>query len=677
LQPYIKVHPSIKEFSGINLSDLNQKHDILYPAMKRHPIVINFWLNQFLFPKEAKEFNQKFSKSAWDICRTKKHPLTGFSGTKDLKILLPCNTKYFQIPELEYTSGLLISHLLLPENNKYTQLKPDISGKEILKTISEIPELKLLLDVGALMLNLTNQQVAQAWLELRKPPIEAAVYFENNDLVVINRKGKVTSFEISTYRRHLDNCVIYLDDSHTRGTDLKIPRGTIGAVTLGRGVTKDRLMQACMRMRMLGDGHTVHFYSSSEVHNQILKLKTPESSIGSSEVIEWAIDNSSDQIINEFLFWGIQGLSFYRKELARNKFFRDNNYIDYTKFNIENKTVKISEIYYNDRNFEYFKDVIDRKIKANIAWVNSLGFDSDFIHNFKCSSDTILETINTYVGNNKIYAQLHDEEAEVELEVEQEQEEEIERPKAAMPKIPFLDKSVQLFVSKGQFNKSDCFKHLPLGLESSSLYNLVEPQAWSKSLYVTKDFCDTVETSYTGDDYMRPPRWIAAKKTKEETILLFLSGYEASKLKSLFSETVSLIMIMPRSRQDQLKFFSTCKIRMGLRLLEQVSIFSGSQYFQTMAEQRAYNMFIGYCPIPRTGFQQKCFQANMIKKNGYVPFENRKKVFKGVPITHISTFKNDPKGFLIRLTEIRNYSIVSKFSHHLFILTYGQNPLTR
>ena len=118
------------------------------------------------------------------------------------------------------------------------------------------------------MLNLNNEKVAKQWLELRAD-IEAAVFFKDNDLVVVNRKGEIIDFEMSTYRRHLDHCVIYLDDSHTRGTDLKIPRNTIGAVTLGKGVSKDRLMQACMRMRMLGDGHSVCFYASHEVHNQI------------------------------------------------------------------------------------------------------------------------------------------------------------------------------------------------------------------------------------------------------------------------------------------------------------------------------------------------------------------------------------------------------------------------
>jgi hypothetical protein len=155
------------------------------------------------------------------------------------------------------------------------------------------------------MTDLSNQQVAIEWLKINEQS-EAAVYFNENDLEVIDKKGIVTSFKLSPYKLQLDKCVIYLDDTHTRGTDLKIPKDTIGAVTLGKGVTKDRLMQACMRMRMLGDGHAVNFYASNEVHCAI-QQENYEKTIGSLQVIEWAIKNSQTQIKDGFLYWSMQG----------------------------------------------------------------------------------------------------------------------------------------------------------------------------------------------------------------------------------------------------------------------------------------------------------------------------------------------------------------------------------
>ena len=48
-----------------------------------------------------------------------------------------------------------------------------------------------------------------------------------------------------------------------------MPSDRVAAVTLGKSLTKDRLFQACMRRRMLGHGHRVHFYASHEVNSQI------------------------------------------------------------------------------------------------------------------------------------------------------------------------------------------------------------------------------------------------------------------------------------------------------------------------------------------------------------------------------------------------------------------------
>jgi hypothetical protein len=41
----------------------------------------------------------------------------------------------------------------------------------------------------------------------------------------------------------MDQCLVYLDEAHTRGTDLKMPENYRAIVTLGPDLTKDRLVQ--------------------------------------------------------------------------------------------------------------------------------------------------------------------------------------------------------------------------------------------------------------------------------------------------------------------------------------------------------------------------------------------------------------------------------------------------
>ena len=109
--------------------------------------------------------------------------------------------------------------------------------------VAQKPEIRVLLDVGAQMLDLQNRELAEAWLAV-SPNSSAAIYFsEDDELTVLTRDGSPQLLLSSPFAQQLDQCVIYLDDAHTRGTDINFPSGFRAAVTLGPGVTKDRLAQ--------------------------------------------------------------------------------------------------------------------------------------------------------------------------------------------------------------------------------------------------------------------------------------------------------------------------------------------------------------------------------------------------------------------------------------------------
>ena len=146
------------------------------------------------------------------------------------------------------------------------------------------------------------------------------MYFDSSDkLVVYSRGGSIRDFDTSPYAVCLDRCLVYLDEFHTRGTDLRIPADTRAAVTLGPDLPKDRLFQAAMRMRLLGAGHSVSFFASHEVHWQIKTLFPHVETIGSRQVIEWSIGNSVRAIREGLQHWAIGGLAYLRKKAAREK----------------------------------------------------------------------------------------------------------------------------------------------------------------------------------------------------------------------------------------------------------------------------------------------------------------------------------------------------------------------
>lgn len=93
---------------------------------------------------------------------------------------------------------------------------------------------------------MTNQNLVAHWLTLRQD-VAAGVFFNDNDtLSVLSRDGVVEPLYSSLFFQQLHRCVIYLDDAHTRGTDLKLPVNFRAVVTLGPKVTKDRLVQGIL-----------------------------------------------------------------------------------------------------------------------------------------------------------------------------------------------------------------------------------------------------------------------------------------------------------------------------------------------------------------------------------------------------------------------------------------------
>lgn len=84
----------------------------------------------------------------------------------------------------------------------------------------------------------------QDWFS-RVDDIEVDVFFSVDDIVMIVAKDtdKVEPFASSSFSDRMDQCLIYLDEVHTRRTDLLLAKDARAVVTLGPRLTKDRLVQ--------------------------------------------------------------------------------------------------------------------------------------------------------------------------------------------------------------------------------------------------------------------------------------------------------------------------------------------------------------------------------------------------------------------------------------------------
>ncbi|GLA55866.1 hypothetical protein AnigIFM63604_003085 [Aspergillus niger] len=311
--------PQLQVLTGVNLEDTWTFMEVLYPHLQYQKGLVDFNLSRVVFPKEAKEFPHKLCTSAWDLPSKPNQPLTtGFSGTNDNRFLLPRSAPQRDLPQLLHTNALVLS-LLLREENRRCIVAEDTKGlqlqaEQLLDLISQQhPPIRVIIDVGAQILDLSNQSVAYRWLSTTaSSDVEAAIFFDERDEVtVIDREGHCEKLISSAFKQRMGSCLIFLDQQHSRGVDLKLPADSRAAVLLGPSLPKDKLMQACNRMRELGQGQSVTFVIPPEVSHSMPPRGT---SMTSLDVIRWALTQTCNIFQSLRPLWALQGLQYHRRQ---------------------------------------------------------------------------------------------------------------------------------------------------------------------------------------------------------------------------------------------------------------------------------------------------------------------------------------------------------------------------
>ncbi|KAG6846988.1 hypothetical protein H0H93_010732, partial [Arthromyces matolae] len=170
---------SFRDIKGINLDDELQRKMVLGPLFRRNKAVVDFYLSNVVFPRYAKQFPHKLSTSSWDLAEVKHQVTTGFSGTNDNRYLLPTSIEQHDTTAAgeddpfgqHATNAEVLSILLRPENSTYhclvggDGLNP--TGSDYLHLlVKQTPPIRVLLDVGAQMLDMHSTTLVSKWLEL-------------------------------------------------------------------------------------------------------------------------------------------------------------------------------------------------------------------------------------------------------------------------------------------------------------------------------------------------------------------------------------------------------------------------------------------------------------------------------------------------------------------------------
>jgi hypothetical protein len=191
--------------------------------------------------------------------------------------------------------------------------------------------------------------------------LQAVVFFDRgqDDWRVRDRRGREWGLSSSPIRER--DALVFFDDSHCRGADMKLRPNAKGLVTLGTRMPKDKLMQvraaavrsecrfcnvttynslhgtikdqgiqlamlrcrswlsqAAGRMRQLDKGQSLRFLATRDVELQVRRanLATHEGDLSSTHVLQWAMSNTVTASLEGLAEFAKQGLLFAHTHLG-------------------------------------------------------------------------------------------------------------------------------------------------------------------------------------------------------------------------------------------------------------------------------------------------------------------------------------------------------------------------
>ena len=221
--------PSLKVWNAINVDDEGQLKEI-WIALRYSVSVIDYYLNNFVFPRNAKQFRVKLQSNGWDIplCpneqpakgmqinATRKSLTTGFSGTNDNRTMLPLNIKQADLAGLSHTNAEVLTYLLHQGSRECHVIirQPNTPCETSLLWMLRSQGIRILIDSGAQVLEMDNLTLVKTWLSIDHGP-RAALYFEessNRPWIYARETGMSTPLLASSFADDLSQCIVYLDE---------------------------------------------------------------------------------------------------------------------------------------------------------------------------------------------------------------------------------------------------------------------------------------------------------------------------------------------------------------------------------------------------------------------------------------------------------------------------------
>lgn len=355
------------------------------------------------------------------------------------------------------------------------------------------------------------------------------MYFDDEHRAwALYRSGlKCVPLLASPFADNLELCVVYLDEAHCRGTDLKLPINARAALTLGQSLTKDAMVQASMRLRLLGQTQSITFFSPLEVHQGILdRLQESQNyQPHSGDVLRWVFSQTCDAIEQLEPSFFAQTSQYIQQEHARSEnpgYLQDPQARDTFLEAVRSKeSLSLKQLYEPKR--RRGPDSTPPKLTSSLQRI------ATELQRRKAHFQDRGSAVHASALEEVEVEQEREAEREVEIEVENVREvQQAIRLAALKPKK--LHEDIIHFATYGRLVPgSDAYHPMfaVLGRTALGLKHGVNTSMKSK-LWVSVQFTQTVEMHTPTDNYLRAPNWILWSSASQNALVV--SPEEANEL---------------------------------------------------------------------------------------------------------------------------------------------------
>lgn len=416
---------------------------------------------------------------------------------------------------------------------------------------------------------------------------KGVVFFhtESNEWQIISKNLHCVPLDRSPIQPH--QAIVFFDESHCRGVDMKLKQDAKAIVTVGIKMMKDKLLQGLGRMRQLGENaQRASFVAFQDITRSIQELQ----GLGAEEpktldLIHWVLYNTIQSNTEGLVQWASQGAywSLTHEDPSLSKLQDD---------------LSLAKMYHDPMVEQRANEVVSKKIDFFLHHCNK-SKPNDTV-------DAILQRCKELGSDCIVATSGYHEECERELQEEEEEEKEIEV--AFAPQLPINETdwiSCQVFskASVASIKETECFRldeacrcaHLPKSTEV----------AWEKTkIFCTNNYLMSLKRSYSDPaacalpDYMRPVDGLLVFPSGE---VLLLSEREADQILPLpwDSDQKGAIFVnatdLQRAKVTQNFVSLAPHIQLQLVTVVGVKLFAGGTTF-TPKEKEVLTEFLGTVP---------------------------------------------------------------------------------